>query len=231
MEIIVGRRGNQKITITDTTVSREHCKLTSNADGTYTLENLSQNGTFVDDRSVIRSIVTQDTVIRLGATYTVAIKDLLPVTHQVSSSSQPQQVSKNNVDPKDAEYKLEFQKLKAVYEKYTAEKLAIQKETARNNFYRMLPMSLLALVGLGATAIPSLGNIAPYIGGAGAVLLVYSLVKSFGGTNETHEKLQALDDQFKINYVCPKCGNFLGYVPYETLKNKKTCNFCKCKWV
>lgn len=231
MEIIVGRRGNQKITITDTTVSREHCKLTSNADGTYTLENLSQNGTFVDDRSVIRSIVTQDTVIRLGATYTVAIKDLLPVTHQVSSSFQPQQVSKNNVGPKDAEYKLEFQKLKAVYEKYTAEKLAIQKETAKTNFYRMLPMSIVALIGLAASAIPALGNIAPFVGGAGVILLVYSIFKSYSGTNDTPEKLQALDDQFKINYVCPKCGNFLGFVPYESLKNKKICNFCKYKWL
>ena len=231
MEIVVGRRGDQKISITDTTVSREHCKLTSNADGTFTLENLSQNGTFVDGRSVIRSIVTQDTVIRIGATYTVVIKDLLPVMQQASSSSQPEQTSKNTVDPKESEYKLEFQKLKAVYESYSAEKLAIQKETARNNFYRMLPMGLVALVGLGATAIPALGNVAPYIGIAGVGLLAYSLIKSFSGTNETPEKLQALPDRFKIDYVCPKCKNFLGDIPYESLKNKKVCNFCKCKWV
>ena len=30
--------------------------------------------------------------------------------------------------------------------------------------------------------------------------------------------------------VCPKCGNFLGFTPYENLKNKSTCNYCKCKW-
>ena len=48
MEIIIGRKGQQQITITDLSVSREHCKLTSNPDGTYTLENLSANGTFVN---------------------------------------------------------------------------------------------------------------------------------------------------------------------------------------
>lgn len=40
MEIIIGRKGQQHIAITDLSVSREHCKLTSNSDGTYTLENL-----------------------------------------------------------------------------------------------------------------------------------------------------------------------------------------------
>ena len=25
--------------------------------------------------------------------------------------------------------------------------------------------------------------------------------------------------------------NFLGFVPFETLQNKKQCSFCKCKWV
>ena len=41
MEIIVGRKGQQKVPITDMAVSREHCKLTANPDGTFTLENLS----------------------------------------------------------------------------------------------------------------------------------------------------------------------------------------------
>ena len=35
MEILVGRRGTQRTPITDPSVSREHCKLTSNADGTW----------------------------------------------------------------------------------------------------------------------------------------------------------------------------------------------------
>jgi hypothetical protein len=39
-----------------------------------------------------------------------------------------------------------------------------------------------------------------------------------------------LNKQFMIDYVCPKCGNFLGYVPYEALANKSVCSFCKCKW-
>lgn len=232
MEIIIGRRGQQSKTITDATVSREHCKLTSNADGTYTLENLSQNGTFVEGKSIIRSVVTEETEIRLGVSYIVKIKELLPVTQQSASQnlSQYQKTQSKTIDSNQIEYQKKFQKLKDIYEKYTTDKIAIQKETAKTNFYRMLPMSIVALIGMGASAIPALGNIAPIVGGIGAVLLIFSIFKSYSGTNETPEKLQTLNDRFMVDYVCPKCGNFLGFIPYETLKNKKTCTYCKCKW-
>ena len=100
-----------------------------------------------------------------------------------------------------------------------------------NNFYRMLPMTLLSLVGMGATAIPALSSIAPYIGIFGVLLLVFSLVKSYNGSKDNPEKMEALNKQFMIDYVCPKCGNFLGYVPYESLVNRSVCSYCKCKWI
>ena len=45
--------------------------------------------------------------------------------------------------------------------------------------------------------------------------------------------LQDLVNQFKIDYVCPKCGTFLGEVPWESLRNRKQCpvSSCKAKWV
>lgn len=228
MEIIVGRKGQQHIAITDLSVSREHCKLTSNPDGTYTLENLSANGTFVDGRSILRSVVTLDTVIQLGVTFRISVKELLPVVNKQTKSAEPQ---KHTVDPHQQEYEAKFRRLKDVYDKYSTDKIAIQKEAGMNNFYRILPMTLLSLVGLGATAIPALGNIAPVLGILGIGLLIFSLVKSYNGSKDNPERMEALNKQFMIDYVCPKCGNFLGFVPYEALVNKSSCSFCKCKWV
>ena len=236
MEIIVGRKGTQRAVITDTTVSREHCKLTSNADGTYILENLSANGTFVNGTSIIRTVVTPETIVRLGANFTIAVSELLPlqsyapkpIQQHISQTPKPQQPS---VDPNQQRYEKEFRKLKSVYEKYTADKLAIQKETGMTNFYRMLPMTLMAIVSLGAACIPGLGALAPIIAVLGIGMLVVSLYKSYNGNKDNPEKLEALNKQFMIDYVCPKCGNFLGFIPYENLENKSTCNYCKCKWV
>lgn len=237
MEIIIGRKGTQRTPITDTTVSREHCKLTINADGTYTLENLSINGTFVNGNSIIRTVVTPDTILRLGANFSVAVRDLLPLQaenikpRQAQQQNPLQQFAKPAVDPNQERYEMEFRKLKSVYEKYTADKLAIQKEAGMTNFYRMLPMTLMAIVSLGAACIPGLGALSPVIAVVGLGLLVFSLFKSYNGNRDNPEKLEALNKQFMIDYVCPKCGNFLGFIPYENLENKSTCNFCKCKWV
>lgn len=237
MEIIIGRKGTQRTPITDTTVSREHCKLTINADGTYTLENLSINGTFVNGNSIIRTVVTPDTILRLGANFSIAVRDLLPLQsanikpRQAQLQNPLQQFAKPAVDPNQERYEMEFRKLKSVYEKYTADKLAIQKEAGMTNFYRMLPMTLMAIVSLGAACIPGLGALSPVIAVVGLGLLVFSLFKSYNGNRDNPEKLEALNKQFMIDYVCPKCGNFLGFIPYENLENKSTCNFCKCKWV
>lgn len=237
MEIIIGRKGTQRTPITDTTVSREHCKLTINADGTYTLENLSINGTFVNGNSIIRTVVTPDTILRLGVNFSVAVRDLLPLQaanikpRQAQQQNPLQQFAKPAVDPNQERYEMEFRKLKSVYEKYTADKLAIQKEAGMTNFYRMLPMTLMAIVSLGAACIPGLGALSPVIAVVGLGLLVFSLFKSYNGNRDNPEKLEALNKQFMIDYVCPKCGNFLGFIPYENLENKSTCNFCKCKWV
>lgn len=237
MEIIIGRKGTQRTPITDTTVSREHCKLTINADGTYTLENLSINGTFVNGNSIIRTVVTPDTILRLGANFSIAVRDLLPLQtanikpRQAQQQNPLQQFAKPAVDPNQERYEMEFRKLKSVYEKYTADKLAIQKEAGMTNFYRMLPMTLMAIVSLGAACIPGLGALSPVIAVVGLGLLVFSLFKSYNGNRDNPEKLEALNKQFMIDYVCPKCGNFLGFIPYENLENKSTCNFCKCKWV
>ena len=149
MEIIVGRKGQQHTPITDLSVSREHCKLTLHTDGTYILENLSINGTFVDGKNIIRSVVTKDTLIRLGSSFTVSVKELLPNIKQITSQQ-------DMTDIKQQEYETQFRKLKAIYDQYSVDKLSIQKETGMNNFYRMLPMTLLSLVGMGTTLIPAL---------------------------------------------------------------------------
>ena len=220
MEIIIGRKGTQRTSITDVSVSREHCKLSLNVDGTYTLENLSINGTFVDDVNVVRTIVTIDSVIRLGNSFTIAVRDLLPLSSEESKQKQ---------------YTQEFRKLKSVYDKYTEQKIFIQKESSMNNFYRMLPMTLLSLIGLGATAIPALSNIAPVIAIIGIGLLIYSLFKSYNGSAKNPEKLEALNKQFMIDYVCPKCGStdltkierMNGYLSYSRVHGDTRLNDAK----
>ena len=51
--------------------------------------------------------------------------------------------------------------------------------------------------------------------------------------SKTPQQLQDIANRFKIDYVCPKCGTFLGEIPWESLRNRKQCpvSSCKAKWV
>ena len=225
MEIIIGRKGQQKAVINDMTVSRQHCKLTSQPDGTFILENLSANGTYINGNSIVRTVVTPDTVLQLGKSFCIAVRDLIPdvESHQQGSQLTPK-FQKSNDEIESISH------LKEVYDKFSADKIKIQREAGMSNFYRMLPMTILSLVGLVSAVIPALGSIAPFLCIGGVVLLIYSISKSYSCSKDNPEKIEALNRQFMIDYVCPKCGNFLGYVPYETLKNKGKCSYCKCNW-
>jgi pSer/pThr/pTyr-binding forkhead associated (FHA) protein len=100
MEMIIGRHGTQKINITDPTVSRQHCKLTSNNDGTFTLENLSNQGTKVDGVDVIRTTVKLDSKVQLSSTFSVTVAELLGVTVSTNglaaANGEQKQVSETN---------------------------------------------------------------------------------------------------------------------------------------
>ena len=74
MEIIIGRQGTQKTPITDPTVSRKHCKVTDNGDGTYTIENLSPSGTKVDGVDILRTTVKPNSRIQLGQSFSATLE-------------------------------------------------------------------------------------------------------------------------------------------------------------
>ena len=76
-----------------------------------------------------------------------------------------------------------------------------------------------------------LAQIRPAAGVLTLLLIALTTYQVYNGQKDLPAKMEALNKQFMIDYVCPKCGNFLGFVPFESLENKKQCNFCKCKWV
>lgn len=47
MEVLVGRAGNQAMTINDSSVAKIHCKLMVMDSGLITVENMSRQGTYL----------------------------------------------------------------------------------------------------------------------------------------------------------------------------------------
>lgn len=280
MEIIIGRQGNQPMPITDTSVSRKHCKLTSNLDGTFTLEDLgSSSGTFVNGQQIIKTNVTKDDTIQLGSNLKLKVADLVAdkkadtpkVTPKPAGGGSPMPSGNMGVNglkvggnlsglkggpiqegptPQEiAKWKADFAKLEVVWEGYSRKKVELQKASAKANFLRMLPMTVIGAImlllntllstnkgdGEGADVQMIMGMeptaLRIVISVVGVALMAFLTFRAFKSTSNVPEKMNALNEQFQIDYVCPKCKNFLGFTPFAGLKQKKQCDRCKIDWV
>ena len=78
--IVVGRKGEQKMAITQNTVDQEHCTLKLLRNGKVEVEDLcSRNGTFINDVRITKAEVNLDDIIRLGPVFKAKVRDLLTV--------------------------------------------------------------------------------------------------------------------------------------------------------
>ena len=215
MEVIVGKQGNQRIPITDQYVSRKHCKITSNGDGSYTIENLSQNGTFVNGRRIIKTKVQAETVIQLGPNFSIKVSELLPVT---TTRSINQKV-----------YSIES--LESVWNEYHDSILELQAKQHKLGLLIRIPM-IFTVVGGVLTALISeeYRFVTLGISAIAGILMIYGFIKSknFVFAKEKDK----LDLDFQDKYICPnpECNHFLGFKPFKVLIQDKSCGYCRCKY-
>lgn len=222
---IIGRKG--AINVDSPTVSGEHARLTKRPDGTFLLEDLnSTNGTFVNGQRIVSKVITQTDRVELSGTIRIDLFAAITPTAPPPTAPPPT----NEVDPKLI---AEFEKLKKVYAKYSQDKVEMQQHTiTKTMLKRSLPMAIPAVIGVAILFFESWGKFAA-IGGAVLSLIgiVWGIQSSSKEQAELPQKMQELEDRFRVDYVCPKCKNFLGQLPWEGLRNRGACSFCKSKWL
>lgn len=214
MIIRIGKAADNDYVINDPYVSRYHARLGRDENGMLYIEDTdSANGVFVNGDRVIRKKIAVSDHVLLGDNYSLNIQDILK---------------------SDNDYSEEFESLKEVYNKYIKEKIRIQSSNQfKTRLFQSIPFAVIGVVGL---VIGFLGK-----GNTGLVVISMLLavcaptIGIYLGARQSAkipEQLQHLANQFKIDYVCPKCGAFLGEIPWESLLNKKQCpiNSCRAKW-
>lgn len=245
MTIIVGRgrsKATQRIEITDPTVSREHCWLTDNGDGTYTLLNKSQQGTVVNGNRVMKTIVTPNTYITLSGTTTLKVADLLPLAAPSPAPWQapsfaPRQAPLSPPRPvqKPSTPTYSIAHLEAVWDDYHETLLDIQRRQRTTTLLR----SASPMFTMGSGVIAGIANSKNYDGVfwftatlavIGLILMFYSFFKGLSD-NSIDEKEEATE-LFNSYYVCPnpKCHHFMGNQAYQIVSQHKNCPWCKCKF-
>ena len=214
MIIKIGKAVDNNFIVNDPHVSRHHAQLIHKEEG-WILEDLnSTNGTFVNGVQIVKKYVTLTDTIKLGDNYVLDISEVLKF---------------NN------EYSEEFLALKKVYDNYIQEKVRIQSANQfKTRIFQSLPFALPGIIGI---IIGFLGERNPLLLGVSLFIAICApTIGIYLGAKQSAKiplLLQDLVNQFKIDYVCPKCGTFLGEVPWESLRNRKQCpvSSCKAKWV
>lgn len=223
MEIIIGRQGSQKRTISDPTVSRKHCKIIVNADGTYTIENLSDSGTKVDGKEIIRTTVNLNSQIQLGQNFTAKLGELIG---NPEPQRRPQTAAQS---PTSTTKEFSISHLQQIWEDYNQANLEKAESQRKTNLIR---------TGLGIFTMCAMPMIF-FFGPIGYVLTgigVLGNIYSFAGmrNSETAEEKQRRQDEFDDAWVCPNpdCKRTLPARNYKLLvRNIQSCPYCKCKYI
>lgn len=243
MEIIIGRQGNQKTPITDPSVSRKHCKVTINPDGTYTIENLSDYGTKVNGTSIIRTTVTLDSVLELGPSYKAKLKDLIGFPQQFRESHDnfrsnsvngPKPQPSPTPEPKPKVMTYNISHLRHVWEDYNNKNIEAAEKQRKINLTRtglgiFTMCAMPTIFFLGPVGLAGLGYALTGIGIVGNIYSFFGLKNS----ESTAEK-QRRQEEFDDAWVCPNpsCGKTLLAKNYKMLvKNHQSCPYCKSKYV
>lgn len=226
MDILIGKRGNQPFPLTESSISREHAVLhVDSATGKMILEDKnSTNGTWIlakdgrFKRLVGQAQVGSETQIRLGATTTFKIKELL-----VKPEQPPVNISA----------------LSSVYDTYISNKMELDSKSSNIMMIRIASITVVgivvgvlldAFVPKDVAGAENFGNI---IKGAGTIIgiLVAWLVVNIMNKNIIERKNRN-EQFFKTRYCCPKCGYHFGQKVYHNLVAEGRCpnNNCKCKF-
>lgn len=215
MLIKIGKAPDNDVVINDPHVSRYHAQLIRTENDTWIIEDLnSTNGTFVNGDQVMKKRIVATDEIRLGDQYKLSLGDVLKQAN---------------------DYSEEFNALKEVYDNYIKEKVKIQ---ASNQFkIRILQSLPFAIPGIIGVVFGFLGKGSPTLFAVSLIIAICApAIGIFLGARQSAkipQQLQELTNRFKTAYVCPKCGVFLGEIPWESLRNRKNCPVfsCKAKWV
>ena len=183
-------------------VSRQHCSLTVNPDGTYIVKNLkAQNCTFVN------GVPVEEDVIELGTDHYVLQWDFV-----------------REMKPKIAD----IRHLQNVWDQYNKDILALTVKERKANSLRS-GTGLLTMMAIAVSFIlgkEQAGTLYLVLYGLAISLSLAFFIKSIFDAGKVPKERQALTEKFQRDYTCPNCKRFLSQ-PYSQVKLFDKCPYCK----
>ena len=188
-----------------------HCCISIRKDNIRIINMNPQNVTYVDGEEIVDSVkIDIHSIIELGVDqYRINIKKLLNKIGYIPPVS--------------------IKHLKRIWEKYDRAILKLQVEQQKAANQQKL-QGLISQASVLCVIIPSVIPSIPIPGIVRVILVIgamalgiYFYIKGTKTEESFVVKKREIDERFKDDYVCPKCGYFFGFTPYENLTYKKNC--------
>lgn len=218
-----------------------HCKIEADEQGNMILTNLkSRNVTCVNGFEIISKRIVESDRLSLGKDgYTVSVHAIAEAAQMAGA---PEGGRRQGAGPQAAVQSYSLKPLEAVWNRYH-EKL-YQLNLKQRNIGLLRSFSPILTIGSAAvTGLSRMGNVmthepaakvvvatvAPILTCMGVIIMIYAFVKSY--RFDYLKEKERITEEFQRNYACPnpKCHHFMGYNPYNILKQNKVCPYCRCR--
>lgn len=198
-----------------------HCSIDVAPGGTMTVINLKpRNVTFVNGVEVIKKVIKESDSIALGKDrYAVNLQEVLATASKIIDVVAPPPPVTVSIKP-----------LEAVWDEYDT--YLTNQKIANGRFAALASASGLFTIGsFVLTAVPNVNpNIRYVMYGIAFILILVTIVKRLHDATRLPRQQKEALQRFQKQYACPSCHHFVGNLPYDLLRQNKSCPYCRCKW-
>lgn len=197
-------------------VSRCHCCILEKPDGKFLIRNLSDhNVLYVNGVEYKEILVEENDVVELGPErYRINLGTIVDAVRAERAKR-----LKTGTNSEDCD----ISELKKVWTDYNQAKLNIQIRERKFNALSTIP-GVISMISIALSFIEGLRAL--FISVSALSAIVFAIIRIKNAEN-VPIKQKELDEKFQDEYICPRCGHFLGNQRYELLLRNGSCPWCK----
>ena len=190
-------------------VSRHHISMKPAGDGKWQIKNLNeQNITFVNGIAVESKTISENDKIELGNSHYLLNWDAI-------------------IEPK--EETVDIRPLKKIWEEYDAQRTENQIAERKFNAARSAT-GIITMLAIACSLILGHGPVYLILYGLAIGISLVFTVLAYKKSSDIPRQQKEITKLFQKNYVCPKCGHFMGFQDYDILIQGDACPYCKTKY-
>ena len=190
-------------------VSRHHISLQPAGTGKWQIKNINeQNVTFVNGVAIENKVISEKDKIEFGNSH--YLFDWAALCEQKVET-------------------IDIRPLEEIWDWYETTQLEMKVKESRIQNNQKLA-SILSSCGILFYFIEGLGFLRYILMGLSILITIYLWYRGNKSDSSLNIRLNDLLKEFRRRYTCPKCGHFMGSIPYDVLIQNDGCPYCKRKY-